>query len=170
MRVIVDGFQPTPSMRRVMRRNADLRVEMTDCEFHPDKHEMFQRYLLSQHDRSMSGDVESFRSFLCESPTDSIEFDYYRGKQLIAVSVADRVPSGISSVYMYFDPAESARSLGTYSTLWEIEHCRRTGLPYYYLGFLVSGCAKMAYKARFHPYEVLVADERWLAFRPRSFA
>lgn len=170
MRVVVSDFQPTPSMRRVLRRNADLRVEVADCAFDSEKHAMFQRYLLSQHDRSMSGDVESFRSFLCESPAETLEFHYYLGRRLIAVSVADRVSSGISSVYMYFDPAESARSLGTFSILWEIEHCRAEGLPYYYLGYLVSGCAKMSYKARFHPFEVLVAQDRWLAFRARSCA
>lgn len=170
MRVRVADFVPSSSMRRVLRRNADIRVEIAPCAFETGKHELFQRYLQRQHDGSMSGDAESFRSFLCESPTDSVEFHYFAGARLVAVSVADRLPSGLSSVYMYFDPLEAARSLGTYSILWEIEHCRNAKLPYYYLGYLVSGCAKMSYKARFQPCEILVAHDRWIAFRARSCA
>jgi arginine-tRNA-protein transferase len=170
LRVLVREFRPSSSMRRVMRRNADLRVETGACEFDDEKHAMFQRYLLARHDRSMTGDADSFRSFLCESPADSVEFRYFLGRRLLAVSVADRVPTGLSSVYMYHDPSESARSLGTFSILQEIDHCRREGWPHYYLGYLVSGCAKMSYKARFRPFEVLVAENRWLAFYPRSGA
>lgn len=170
IRVLVDQFEPSASMRRVIRRNADLRVEVAPCDYSDEKHALFENYLDAQHDSSMSREAGPFREFLCESPTHSVEFQYFLGERLVAVSIADRVPSGISSVYMYFDPQQAARSLGTYSIIWEIEHCRREGLPYYYLGYLVSGCAKMEYKARFTPYEVLVAEHRWLAFRARSGA
>ena len=170
IRVLVDKFEPTASMRRVMRRNTDVRIEMAPCRFTRAKHNLFRRYLDAQHDQSMSRTAESFRTFLCQSPTRSFEFHYHLGKKLIGVSVADRLPSGLSSVYMYFDPDEAKRCLGTFSILWEIEYCRQQKLPYYYLGYLVSGCRKMEYKARFQPYEVLVADQRWLAFRARSGA
>ncbi len=170
IRVPVDQFSPTDSMRRVMRRNGDLRVVVSPCAFTEEKHSLFQRYLDAQHDRSMARDSEAFREFLCESPMDSLEFQYFHGERLVAVSTADCVPNGVSSVYMYFDPDEAARSLGTYSILWEIEHCRREKLPYYYLGYLISGCAKMEYKARFQPFEILVGQDRWLGFRARSSA
>lgn len=168
IRVVVEGFAATASMRRVMRRNADLRVILAECRYTEEKHVLFERYLNAQHDGSMSRDANAFREFLCESPTKSMEFQYFLGTRLVAVSVADCVPSGLSSVYMYFDPDESARSLGTFSILWEIEHCRREKLKYYYLGYLISGCSKMEYKARFQPYEVLVAENRWLGFRARG--
>lgn len=170
IRVIVDRFAPSASMRRVMRRNADIRVQLGENAFSETRHSIFQSYLDAQHDGSMSREAEPFREFLCDSPTQTIEFQYYLGDRLIAVSVVDRVPSGLSSVYMYFDPVYSDRSLGTYSVLWEIEHCRHEKLPYYYLGYLVSGCRTMEYKARFQPYEVLVAEQRWLAFAARSGA
>jgi len=170
VRVLTRDFAPTASMRRVLRRNADLRVEIESCRFSETKHALYSRYLDAHHDQSMSRDAESFRAFLCESPTRTVEFQYYLGERLVGVSVADRVPKGVSSVYMYFDPDESARSLGTFSVLWEIQYCRDQRLPYYYLGYLVSGCGKMEYKSRFAPYEVLVAEQRWLAFRARSTA
>ena len=86
------------------------------------------------------------------------------GERLIGVGLADRCPGGLSSVYMYFDPAFAGRSLGTFSVLWEIEYCRRENLPYDYLGYYVAGCQKMAYKARFRPNEMLVGENRWVVF------
>jgi arginine-tRNA-protein transferase len=170
IRVLVDQFESSASMRRVLRRNKDVRVEMADCAYTQSKHRIYECYLDAQHDGSMSRKPEAFREFLCHSPTQTLELQYFLGDRLIAVSVADRVPSGLSSVYMYFDPEEAKRSLGTYSILREIQQCRQEKLPYYYLGYLVTGCGKMDYKARFQPYEVLVAEQRWLAFRARSNA
>jgi arginyl-tRNA--protein-N-Asp/Glu arginylyltransferase len=34
-------------------------------------------------------------------------------------------------------------------------------LPYYYLGFLVSGSRTMNYKSRFKPYEILSEPGKW---------
>lgn len=170
MRVPVKQFNPTVSMRRVMRRNADVRMERAPAEFDETKFDLYRRYLDAQHDESMSRDAGSFREFLCESPTRSFEFQYHLGDRLVGVSVMDEVPSGLSSVYMYYDPEESHRSLGTLSILREIQYCVDRGLPYYYLGFLVSGCRKMEYKSRFLPFELLVSDGRWLGFRARSNA
>lgn len=170
MRVPVQSFTPSASMRRVLRRNSDVRLEKAPTGFDETKYDLYRRYLDAQHDESMSRDTASFREFLCASPTSSFEFQYYLGDKLVGVSVMDEVPSGLSSVYMYFDPEESSRSLGTLSILREIQYCIDRRLPYYYLGFLVSGCGKMEYKSRFRPFELLVSDHRWLGFRSRSSA
>ena len=61
----------------------------------------------------------------------------------------------LSSVYCYYDPDQSRRSLGTFMALSEIDYCRKHLLSWLYLGFLVRGCAKMEYKSRYKPHEVL---------------
>ena len=162
-RVIVDRFQPTHSMRRVQRRNADVVVEVGEPRPTPQRFDLYLRYLGFQHDDTMERTFESFREFLGDSPTKTLEFRYLLGDHLIGVSIADECPKGLSSVYMYFDPDFADRSLGTFSVLWEVEYCRRRGLPYYYLGFYVAGSGKMRYKARFRPSEVLVAEDRWIS-------
>ena len=42
-----------------------------------------------------------------------------------------------------------------------LEHCRRLGVPFYYLGYWVQGSAAMEYKADFRPAEVLHPDGVW---------
>jgi leucyl-tRNA---protein transferase len=52
--------------------------------------------------------------------------------------------------------------LGTFSILWQLEQCRRLGLPYLYLGYWIGQSAKMSYKGGFAPNEML-RHGRWTA-------
>ena len=161
-RVPAGAFKPCKSMRRVWRRNHDLSVEVRLPEPTPEKLELFRRYLESRHDGTMTGSSEEFHNFLYTSPVRTLEFRYYLGRRLVGVSLVDRGPRSLSSVYMFFEPDHHRRSLGTYSILREIDYCRRSGIAYYYLGFYVADCRAMAYKARFRPCEVLLSRRRWV--------
>ncbi len=130
-----------------------------------EKYAMFCRYLEFQHDETMSRDLQTCREFLYSSPTSTLEMSYRIGQRLIGVSIADVVPGGLSSVYMYFEPEFAGRSMGTLSILREIEHCKQSALDYYYLGFFVTGAKTMAYKSRFRPNEILAGDNCWITFR-----
>lgn len=163
-RLPIAQFRPSKSMRRVWRKNVDIRVEVAEPTITPEKHDIFKRYLDGQHDSTMDRSQESFRAFLYGSPTETIEFTYLLGDRVVGVSITDVCPNGLSSVYMYFDPDFAARSLGTFSILREIEHCRSANLAYYYLGFYVAQSKTMDYKSRFRPNQVLVAEGRWLSF------
>jgi leucyl-tRNA---protein transferase len=93
---------------------------------------------------------------------DTIEFAYRDAAgKLLGVGLCDVCDESLSTVYFYHDPAESRRGIGTYSALYEIEHARRLGIPYYYLGFWIAACGKMNYKATFRPSEVLHPDGVW---------
>ena len=79
---------------------------------------------------------------------------------LVAVAVTDRLPTGLSAVYTFFDPRWSAMSPGTYAILWQIREARRLGLRWLYLGFWIADSPKMAYKARFRPLQAY-KDGAW---------
>ena len=81
--------------------------------------------------------------------------------KLLGVGICDVCSDSLSAVYFYFDPDEARRSLGTFSAIWEIEWAKHTGIPYYYLGYWVSGCGAMEYKASFRPCEMLGTDGIW---------
>lgn len=74
---------------------------------------------------------------------------YYLDGKLIAFSVLDFLPSGVSSVYFVWDPDYAHLSLGTLSGLREILMCNELNLGYYYLGYYATDCPKLRYKGKF---------------------
>jgi len=162
IRIAVDDFRPSRSQRRVLRINQDVKVTFSE---NPNptrrKWRMFRDYLSARHDQQMSDDFKTFVDFLYDSPTETVELGFHIGRRLVGISTVDASADAWSSVYMYFDPCCSRRSLGVFSTLWEIDYCRDVGIAYYYLGYYVEGARTMAYKARFNPHELLDESFAW---------
>lgn len=73
---------------------------------------------------------------------------YFKGK-LIAISVLDFLPSGISSVYFIWDPDYPKWALGKVSALRELALVNLLGLDYYYMGYYIDDCPKMNYKEKY---------------------
>ena len=82
-------------------------------------------------------------------------------ERLVAAAVTDRLDSGLSAIYTYFDPSADKRSLGTFAILSQISLARELGLTYLYLGYWVKSCRKMDYKTAFRPLEML-SRGRWV--------
>lgn len=164
IRVPVDRFVPSKSQRRCWRKNQDLRVTVAEPEPTHEKYELYRRYETQWHGkRPQDESAESFVSFLYDSPVRTLEFCYRdpAGK-LLAVGICDVSPGqSLSAVYLYHDPEAHRRGVGTFSALYEIEYANAQRIPYWYLGYWVDGCATMAYKATFHPHELLGPDGLW---------
>jgi arginine-tRNA-protein transferase len=156
LRVPVADHAPTQSQRRVWRRNeGDVRVAVGPPVVDEVRLNLYNRHKI---ERGLSTDDQpitalGYRTWLVDSCADSREVRYYVGDRLVAVSVLDVGLEAASSVYHYFDPDESRRSLGVFSVLAEIEVCRQWGLRWYYLGFWVEQCRSLAYKANYWPHE-----------------
>lgn len=168
VRVIVNDFRPTRNMRRVLDRNADLVGEMRAPVPTSEQYAVFRSYLDSRHRDGGMADmtVLDYAMMVEDSHVDTRLVEYRRrdpgGSKgrgaLYAVALTDVLGDGLSMVYSFYDPAESARSLGTFMILDHIERARRMALPYVYLGYWVEGSRKMSYKARFLPQERLMGD------------
>ncbi len=161
VRIPVERFRLTRSWRRIWRQNAEL----TAAERRPvatrEQFGLFQRYLESRHGESGMAAMTwaDFRAMIDDSPVDSRLVEWRRPDgSLIAASLTDRSPSGLSGVYKFFDPDASRRSPGSLIILWHIARARELGLPYVYLGYWIAHSPKMAYKARFQPLEQLTPD------------
>ncbi|HET6519458.1 MAG TPA: arginyltransferase [Geminicoccaceae bacterium] len=162
VRVPVARFAWTRTWRRVLRRNADLAALERPTGATAEQFELFRRYVGARHgDGGMSGmGWGDYRAMVEDSPASSrlVEFRTPEGR-LIAVSLTDRVPSGLSGVYKFFEPDESRRrSLGSFAILWHVRRAAELGLPHVYLGYWIARSPKMAYKARFRPQERLTPD------------
>jgi arginine-tRNA-protein transferase len=168
VRVVVSDFVPNKSMRRIMRKNSDLIAQEKPAEASSEQYDLFRTYLETRHSGGGMCDmsVQDYASMVEESEVETRVFEFRprdpdsgisgrSRKPLIAVALSDVLSDGLSMVYSYFNPDESARSLGTYMILEHLERAKRMGLPYLYLGYLVEGSPKMVYKSRFQPQERL---------------
>ncbi len=163
VRIPVAAFRPSRSQRKLLKRNADLAAKVVTPSFCEEHYQLFRRYIEGRHaDGGMAEmDRGSFRRMIESSPvtTRLLEVRDAQGR-LVAASITDEVASGLSGVYKYFEPDEPQRSLGTYVILAHVTEAARRGKDYVYLGYWIEGSAKMAYKRRFRPLEVL-DQARW---------
>ena len=162
LRIDVNAFVPNRSQRRCIQQFANLESRVLPLAFVPEHYALYQRY---QHHRHAGGgmdldDPSQYSQFLLQSRVDSrmVEFwqpsDGEQPKRLCMVAMVDVLQDGLSAVYTFYNPALSG-GLGSYAVLWQIEQARQMGLPYLYLGYWIEASAKMSYKTRFKPHQML---------------
>ncbi|MFO1069811.1 MAG: arginyltransferase [Geminicoccaceae bacterium] len=158
VRIVVAGFSPSRSERKLLKRNADLVVEERPARATVEQFDLFHRYLSARHEDGGMARMgfESYAEMVESGVYGTLLAEIRDGSgRLVAVSLTDRVASGLSGVYKFFEPAEERRSLGTYVILWHVRRAAELALPYVYLGYWIRDCRKMAYKVRFAPLEAL---------------
>ncbi|HZH53495.1 MAG TPA: arginyltransferase [Microvirga sp.] len=171
VRVLVNEFEPSGNMRRVLKDNADLVGTAMPNRPTSEQYSLFRRYLDARHTDGGMADmtVLDYSMMIEDSHVDTRVIEYRRrgidsgitGRgegDLIAVCLTDEMSDGLSMVYSFYDPDLHGRSLGTFMILDHIRRARAMGLPYLYLGYWVDGSKKMGYKARFTPQERLLAQ------------
>ena len=162
-RVPVLDFKPRRSQKRVLKRNTDLHVVIEEAHFSQRHYHLYERYISLKH---ADGDMypaseDQFRSFLLSPWSNSLFLSLYKGSQLLSVAVTDRQKLGYSAIYTFYEPNETARSLGVLSILKQIELCLEDQLPYLYLGYWIKDSPKMSYKTQYRPCELFV-NEHWV--------
>lgn len=157
VRVPVLDFAPNRSQRRARARHVDLVAHERPLAFREEHYALYQRYQAARHaGGGMDNDSrEQYGHFLLQTHVDTRLVEFRERDLLRMVSIIDVLDDGLSSVYTFYDPELASGSLGTWAILWQIEQCRRLGLPFLYLGYWIRMSRKMAYKARFKPLEVL---------------
>lgn len=155
-------FTPNRAQRRAFRRHQDLNPELCELRFSDEHYALYRRYQQARHSGGgMDNDSrEQYRQFLLHSNVTTYLVEFRDAQALRMVSIMDRVETGLSSVYTFFDPDLANASLGTFNIMWQARLCRDLGLPYLYLGYWIRDSRKMAYKINFRPLEGLV-DGIW---------
>ena len=98
-------------------------------------------------------------SMVLTSPVDTSIIEFRTpDNTLVGGCLIDHLSDGYSAVYSFFEPNSRRQSLGSYIVLWLVHQAKAQGLSHIYLGYLVEGSTKMAYKARFTPLESFGAD------------
>lgn len=162
-RIPVDSLNLTRQQKRILKRNADLRVRPVRPEFTEEYYSLYASYIEKRH---ADGDMhppsrDQFNTFLVRELSFCRFYEFRLDGRLMALAVTDVLPNGLSAVYTFYDPAEERRSLGRYAILWQIGEAARLGLHAVYLGYWIKNCRKMNYKTEYRPIELLV-NQRWV--------
>ncbi len=168
VRILVNEFELSRNMKRVMAHNSDLIGAAHEAEPSSEQYSLFRTYLDHRHRHGGMSDmtVLDYAMMVEDTHVDTQIIEYRRrgpdtfitGKgegELIAVALTDRMADGLSMVYSFYNPEMEERSLGTFMILDHIARARAAGLPHVYLGYWVNGSRMMAYKIRFGPQEHL---------------
>jgi len=171
VRVVVNEFEPTRSMRRVMEANADLVPQRLQATPTSEQYSLFRAYIDARHAEGGMADmtVLDYAMMVEDSIIDTFMTEYRlqpepfakssaQKRPLVGVTLCDRLSDGISMVYSFYEPEAHRRGLGTFMILEHIAHAKRLGLPYVYLGYWINGSPKMSYKRRFRPQEQLTGN------------
>lgn len=172
VRVPVAGFNPSPNLRRVLKRAQSVRVQIGTPRVDDERLALYRRWHASRESergwKPDTVDVEAYAMQFCFPHPAAREYAYYVGDTLAGIGIMDEMPSSLSAVYFYFEPALDALSLGTFNVLTSLAQARATGKAHVYLGYRVEDCASLRYKGRFRPQERLegrpdTGDEpRWV--------
>jgi arginine-tRNA-protein transferase len=188
IRLEVSRFQISKSQKKVLKNvekkvNSSssppmgITVSIEPASFTEEKFNLYRRYQVSVHkDDPGSVTEDGFINFLITSPLidnvskaankatqfGTFHHNYRLNGELIAVGVVDMLPSGLSSVYCFYDNEKRDLVLGKYTALKEIEWCQLNNFSYYYMGYYIHNCEKMKYKGEYKPSELLCpTTRRW---------
>ena len=159
VRVRATDFSAGRSMKRILKRNSDIKSEVRPPIITQEQYDLLSRYLEARHNDGSMADMsyDEFQDMVESSPVTTVLVEYRQvlDNQLIAVALTDDLSDGFSMVYSFFDTDCSDRSLGSYIILDHLQRAVLMNLPYVYLGYWVKGSPKMSYKDRFQPLEYL---------------
>ena len=175
LRLPVARFEPSRSQRRAMRSAAALRVEVGPVRVDAERLALHASWHASREQtrdwQPAPLDAHDYASQFAFPHPCAREVAYYddgapgagSAPRLVGVGLCDETPGAWSAIYFFYDPAYARHSPGVFHVLNLVRLARQQGKSHLYLGFRITDCASMRYKASFLPHELLLgrpsADE-----------
>ncbi len=161
LRVVTADFAPSKSQRRAAKATARLRRTVGRPVVDEARLALYRRWHAGR--EAVRGweaselDRERYASdFAMPHPcAREVTFHDDAAGKLVGVGLVDETPRALSAAYFYSDPDYAKLSLGTANVLGLVADARAKGKPHVYLGYRVTGCASLVYKASFGPHELL---------------
>ena len=161
LRIRLSDYRPKRDHRRLMKRNQDLDVSFRPILITPEHNELFKRHAK----RFVENRPPSLYSFISLSPVlipcASLMCEVRDGDRLLAVSFFDVGHEATSSIYAMFEPDASARGLGHYTLLCELQYALQQGKEYVYTGYAHKIPSYYDYKKRYRGTEFYDWRSRW---------
>lgn len=168
VRIPMDGFRPTRSLRRISQRNRDLVALERPPKASEEHFILFKRYLNRRHGGSDMAEMgwRDYRAMVEDTTVDSALVEHRTPEgELMAVCLIDLADDSLSAVYSFFEPEAPKRSLGKFVVLELTRRAIELGLDHVYLGYWIEGSATMDYKRRFPGLEAF-RNGTWTRLEP----
>lgn len=163
IRLKAKNFRANRNQRRAIRNNRDLTIRLASVDIEQDNMVLCDRFLQARYPQEHNTAEGYYGGFFCNTIVDSVRVEFLHKDRLIGGSVIDLGGNWMNAVYFYFDPDESARSLGTFNILTLVEICLDYGIDHLYLGYFIKSVRAMSYKEHFRPHELFVAG-KWVEY------
>lgn len=147
-------FRLSKSLRRVIKRNSDLRCIVRPLRVTREKSALYEK-----HDKRFSDYVWQPLHVLYPRPsyswdlTQLMEACVFNDEKLIACSIFQKAKYSVSSDLAFWDPDYYSRSLGILTVLLEMQYAARKGLEFYYLTSYLKQDSLYQYALRFPALE-----------------
>ncbi len=164
LRIRLEKFSLSKSLRRIIKRNKDLNHTISPAVIDNKKINLFEIHK----SRFKRDQPKSIYTFINQPPTfpyPVMELSIFKDEELIAVSFFEMAKESLSSIYAMFNPRESSRSLGIYTMLLEIDLAISSNKKYYYQGYAYKESSFYDYKKRFRGTEMFDwTTQKWQEF------
>jgi arginine-tRNA-protein transferase len=168
IRVPVQQFKPSRSVRRLFNRNRFLTASMEKPVPSPKYFEIYKQHKERFKGAGPAGEgtddyVQYLKSFYHP-------FSFNRmltikdGDKVIAVSHLDVTANIMSAIYCYFDKAYARYSPGKFAVYLELQIAARLGCRWLYLGYYIRENRHTNYKVQFKPNQVMADEHKWIDY------
>lgn len=169
-RYFLPNFKFTKSLRRVLKKNSDLKTVIRPLRITPEKSDLYDTYNYLRHGAPPPKPLLEVYKYYSDEDSKKMELCVFKDNKLIACSFFE---VGCFSLYgnsAFWDVNEIERSLGTLTVLLEIQYALSKKFYYYYLGHFYAQNPNYHYKTRFGGLELFDwENEHWLKFKhPRT--
>ncbi len=161
IRQIVEEFRLSDNLKKVIRKNRELKVSLGNPTYSVEKIELYNKYhsimnIKKGWEYNKIDKDKYYYMFIDGAMNFGKEISYYINDKLIGVAFVDILPKAMSSIYFFYDHNYSYLSLGTFSILKQLEIAKMLNITYFYPGYWIKNHHSLGYKERFKPFEVLI--------------
>lgn len=162
-------FKFTKSLRRVLKKNSDLKTTIRPLRITPEKCDLYDEYNFLRHgEPPQKSLVESYK-YITHKDSKKMELCVFKGDKLVACSFFE---AGMYALYgnaAFWALNEKERGLGTLTVLLEAQYALSKRMYYYYLGHFYPQNPSYHYKTRFGGLELWDWErESWIPFKAKE--
>lgn len=158
-------FVFTKSLRRILKKNQDLKTVIRPLRITPEKSKLHEfHHFLRYHEPPRKSLLEAYK-YIVYYPSKLMELCIFKENKLVACSIFEVGNRAMVGNISFWDSKEASRSLGIFTILLEVQYALRHGMNWYYLGLYYKQNPNYQYKTRFRGLQIYDWDnERWVEF------